>query len=308
VVRALGSIGDKSVVPLLLGAMRDPDAKVREASASVLEGTGWVPENDQERVALAVAKGALDEAASYGATALPALLAMVWDSDPGASDAALSTLAKMNEPKAAEALIRLARDRKTDAFRVRQSAIFGLGVCADARAFDTLSQLLADPDPTIIYAAEKSLGSSHDPRAVASLVALLKDKRYGVRSAASSALQERGWQPATDEEALAYYSAVGDWHKCASYGDAAIPDLLREARATGMGDPIYAICDIKTQKAVDALIGLLLKDPYPELRAAAANTLGQMRAASARDALKRAVKDPDPEVRQEAADALSSMP
>ena len=81
---------------------------------------------------------------------------------------------------------------------------------------------------------------------------------------------------------------------------AALSDQAAEVRVQAVG----ALGRIAGARAIPALQGLLLRDPDPGVRRAAARTLGMLRGAAATSALAAAAADPDASVRQEVSRAL----
>ena len=81
---------------------------------------------------------------------------------------------------------------------------------------------------------------------------------------------------------------------------AALSDQVAEVRLQA----VDALRRVAGARAIPALQGLLLRDPDPGVRRAAARTLGMLREPPATSALTAAAADPDASVRQEVARAL----
>jgi HEAT repeat protein len=307
VIRALSDLGSSTATPALVTAMTDPDADVRKAAAAALPSLGWQAATDQDLIALTVAQGDLAGAAAFGSAAIPRLKAVMNDADPETQDAAINALAGMKDPTGLDVVIALAKDRGQDTFRGRDSAIIALGKSREVRAADALLFLLKDPEYSIVYQAATNLAQNGEQRAVAPLLAVLKGKDDSVKDVAASALGKLGWKPATDKEALLFYPAVQGWDECVKLGDKAIPALLDAARSGAYwDDALETVGRIRSPASVTALVKML-KDDRPELRAAAASALGNAKAVSARDALKRAVKDENEMVKEAASEALAAL-
>lgn len=131
----------------------------------------------------------------------------------------------------------------------------------DARAFETVLRLTADPDGGVRYDAAIGLGILGDARAVAPLVALMhrNDEEGAVDSAAATGM-------------------VG-------LGAAAVPALLWEAEG-GKGYArimaIYALGNIGGEEAVELLTSLA-SDADEQVRVAAGEALEEIESASAGD-------------------------
>ncbi len=162
---------------------------------------------------------------------------------------------------------------------VRANAASTLGRFKDARAFDPLVASLNDQDASVRMAAALSLSNFKEPSEVPPLIALLKDPDEGVSQAAVLSLGVL-----RDPRAIpALISALSN-HRGARMG----------LRNIG-------------QAAVPALIEALRND-NPNVRAGAAEVLGEIRDPVALPPLLAAVYDSQPEVRISVAVALSEFP
>lgn len=80
-VHALGGIGDTGAVPHLVSALRDTDHYVRMEAASALDRLEWYPENDACRVRYFIASRQWEKAAAIGEPAVGPLIEMLKDED-----------------------------------------------------------------------------------------------------------------------------------------------------------------------------------------------------------------------------------
>ncbi len=67
----------KSLKKNALDMLNVPDMAVRKSAARILEGQGWTPGNDRERVLMAIAQNKWSEVQRLGAAALEALLGLI---------------------------------------------------------------------------------------------------------------------------------------------------------------------------------------------------------------------------------------
>ena len=86
--------------------------------------------------------------------------------------------------------------------------------------------------------------------------------------------------------------------------EAALTGALNDPAAEVRVQAVHALRRVAGARAIPALQGLLLRDPDPPVRRAAARTLGMFRETSVRSALTAATTDPDAAVRQEVTRAL----
>ena len=78
-----------------------------------------------------------------------------------------------------------------------------------------------------------------------------------------------------------------------------IPNVRRAA--------VRALDDLRERSAIPALEGMVVNDPDPDTRRAAAEALGDFSAARSLDPLSRALADRDPDVQRDAAQAIGNL-
>ena len=127
-----------------------------------------------------VALGALDDA-----SASPALMKALNDSESPVRQQSAWALGAIDEPSAVEALIRALKDTDQG---VRQQAAWALGAIDDPRAVNPLMQSLKDSEPKVREQAAWALGAIGDHRAVDALLPALKDTEARVRRQAAWAI------------------------------------------------------------------------------------------------------------------------
>jgi HEAT repeat protein len=191
--------------------------------------------------------------------------------------AAVSSLGKLRDPKAAEPLIKLLEDRDPD---VREAAVNALGLIGSELAIEPLVLTLVDPQSSIRQAAAYALRrtepywerSEAAARAIPRLQAALKSHEYWVRHSAADALkklgvsQEREGSLATDSDGA-----------------------------------------LRKRQAAQAVLISMLSDSDREFRQAAAEALGRIGLADSIPALAQRLADGDRGVQAAAARSLEGL-
>ncbi len=196
--RSLARIATPNVLPLLVGALDEPDPAVL---LGVIEGVKVV----RARTALpklktilaarrdqpAVVKGILDALGEIGdPEAVPILVEFLAGSHPEADHAArwsaANSLGKLGRPEASGALVALLEDQFTD---VRQTAVEALGRIGDAGASEALGRTVRqDKDPVVRELAAQSLGKLGNAATLDVLLPVLDDTEPRVAKAAWTAM------------------------------------------------------------------------------------------------------------------------
>lgn len=105
-------------------------------------------------------------------------------------------------------------------------AIETLSKIKDTRAVLSLLAVLKDRDWFMRTTAAQALGNIRDDRMIKPMLALLKDSRFELRRTAVEALRKQGYEPANQRERIAFIMAGRDWAELAKMGAAAVPSLL----------------------------------------------------------------------------------
>lgn len=168
--------------------------------------------------------------------------------------------------------------------QVRISAMMALEKLRDPRSVDYLAQSLGDPDSSVRTQAASALGGIgiRAPRAVASLLALLRDdhEKFSVRYAAAEAL-----------------CGIGEL-------EAVVP-ILKMSESIPGPDIIHTSCaDLLRGKAILEWLKAELEAMESERRRAAAWALGKLEVSETVALLAGAIRDADARVRLTAAQAL----
>jgi HEAT repeat protein len=246
VVHALGGIPGRRATDLLVPLLRDPETRVREAAAQVLDARRWEPSDETEG-------------------ALRALANREW-----------SELETMGEPAISVLIIALGFYDD----EIRQEAAAWLGRLKALQAEGALAAML-DRDavfPADRAAAAQALGQIGGARAVAALVAALRNGHREVRKKAAEALDALGWQPASDAQRAEHAVAAQDWGKAVGLGAVAVAPLCR-----------------------------VLYDDAADIRYFAAGALGEIGDREAAEPVARLLSDGDAGVRRAAENALKAL-
>jgi HEAT repeat protein len=190
----LGRVGGAPAADQLAKLAADPFARVRIAAGAGLlrlgdaRGVALIeqaladPNREQrEQSATAVASAALEEGAL-----VPALARNLYDPAHNVRVSAISSLGRIANGAAAEALLEKAKDRE-----FLTAVIGALGRIRDPRAAEAVVRHLADHDPRVRAAAATALGEPGGAGAPAGLIACLSDPATEVRLAAILALTKR---------------------------------------------------------------------------------------------------------------------
>lgn len=113
-------------------------------------------------------------------------------------------------------------------------------------------------EPGIRKAAAAALGQLGDARAVAPLIAALRDGY--LRKTAAEALDHLGWQPTQDENGARYLIVMGEVDKCAAIGAPAVEPLilaLKGGEEKFQEAVMQKLGEIADPRAFEPLIGML---------------------------------------------------
>lgn len=280
------------------------------------------------------------------AGAVAALIETLGDASPAVRAAAISSLGKLQDPRAIAALAKALRE-DTDP-RVREAAAYAIGEIDDSRAVAPLLEALrTEKVPSVREKIVHALGEIDDPSAAAGISAVIKDPSVKVRREAVWALGELAdpssvpslISMARDEDAAVRQhtaQALGELKNVAAID--ALMTLTRDTHADVRQQAVQALGELQDQRALPALLAALkdakpdvrsqaaaaiheledmktappalieaLSDPNREVRRSAAHALGNIEDAAAVPALKRLTSDTDAEVRRAAAEALSDI-
>lgn len=288
-VTTLARLGDRSALPLILSALRDPDFRVRSEAARTLGALGDSSATDALSSALSDQSADVRVEATFAlgrikdSRALGPLTSLLSDRDPRVSLAAAESLARLHDPRATRVLI---ESLSSADWRVRSRATQVLARVAGEGQLDQavgpLAASLADKDPVVRYYAAEAL-TGIGARAIPALIEALRSHRDSDRDRAARVLWRIG-APAVDS----LIAVLQDKN--------ATPEMrAASARALGM---------IGDKRSIKGL-ALLLKDERYFVRQQAALALGQM-GEPAVDLLLEMATSSTPATREAAIEALGS--
>lgn len=159
----LGTLGDTSVRPALMQALRDRDIRVRYNAVHAL--------------------GELGIGEAVDAVAVVAL----GDGHAGVRAAATQALGKARQPRIVAILAEALRDTE---WSVRGSAATALGMLGDPEAIHPLSLALRDISADVRFHAASALGVIGHREAIPALVQALDDEVLTVQTACADALEK----------------------------------------------------------------------------------------------------------------------
>lgn len=189
---ALGRIGDRRAVPVLLECLRDNDEDTSLSEVFAALGALGDPRALPALSARAQAfdMEAMTALADLGDAGIPALLKLARHPDPDMRQEAVWRLSNCPHPSTQKALIEIVRTDPVPA--VRAAAVRALGHVGDRHVVTVLIPLLAQGDPGVREQAAEVLGWFTDARAVPAVYAAAVDRRapLSVREAALNTLRD----------------------------------------------------------------------------------------------------------------------
>ena len=308
------------MVDRLVEQLRSDETETRRAAATALGRIGDPRAveplvallDDDDRELLVVASNAL--ARIGDGRAFEPLLRLIGDDDLGVRQAAIGALNSIGHPQMSARMRALLEDGDP---RIRESAVkiagyFGYASCADA-----LLDRCRDTDETVRAAALEHVAFLDDGRSAPVLIAALANETPRARAAAAQALAHAAGAEALD----ALRRAAGDpdpwvrYFSVTSLGRlsdrASLPRLEQMAAEDGAQQvrlaAIGAIGEIGVANdgAAVSMLEAISEAPDDELAMAALRALASVDAASAFDALQRALSAERPARRAVAAEALA---
>jgi HEAT repeat protein len=264
---ALAASKDARAVPLLVNAMADDEAEVREA--------------------------AQDGMVSLGSQAVGTYLPLLKGEDPEARAGAIELALRLGDQGAVEPLCELLDGGSADA-ATRKAAIDALTeLCAAGSDIDLLPYLVravGDKDEGVRLAAITALRQSQASGGVSSLVTAFRTSTPKTRKAAGEALEAIGGpsvyplmccaaDPRVSSRAVALVRRIGEGQEVVR----AIQNKNAKVRKAAIG--VIVGLRYKESSVISALILRLRKDPDVKVRIAAAEALGVFDASGAGDLL-----------------------
>ena len=225
-VRSLGKSKDTRAVDVLLSAMEDDDANIRNQAGLSLSELGEAAQSRLIEILLdpkqkASVRGTATWALANLSTpdSIQALMDVVNDTNEDVRFQAIDGLGVPGLTLAVDPLIRALQDKSSE---IRWVAAGALGRIGDSQAVKPLLIALNDPEAVVRMWASISLGSYlHSPLALEPLILLLSDSDIEVREWAAHGLGELG-----DKEAInPLVESLNDPHS-----------LVRAAAAKSLGE------------------------------------------------------------------------
>jgi HEAT repeat protein len=327
---ALGQLGDTKALDPLISALNDDDEFVRQATCGALGKLGGAravgalaaATKDYYRNVRREAVTALGEAG--GDRALVALITALKDRDKGVRRRAVEALDGMGDRRAVIPLITALSDSDVG---VRKRVVDALGRMQDSRAIEPLLTALGDSDPYIRHKAAEAVEVLRGNRRVrppaageikatdATLESPAQMRATAASQPAGTTAQRREREPQAETPTPLQQSDASLRTKTSDAVNPSSDDgdgrpVLSDSPQSAVDDhqPSVATEDagIGQPPDVTALVAAL-KDTDPQVRAKAAEILGQIGDPRAVKPLIRRFNDSELAVRQAAAKALDSL-
>ncbi|MFA5331113.1 MAG: HEAT repeat domain-containing protein [Methanoregula sp.] len=300
IVEALGKIGNTKVIPFLVPALSDTSPYVRIEAVWSLEKLGWTPKNNQQMVRYLIAKEQWGKLARIDTGALPALLPALADENPNI------------------------RNNVTAIFLERGTAAIPALYSAQNSPEENLKKAAGD----LITRISRNSGTSGTSGVLGNIGNdswLLSNDEIPEEFDLSSEerdedAEKKPESPETHGEKIRRFSGL-----LANPDPAIRVVAVEELRAMGLpairplGNALHdpdpqvrsaaseALGSIRAVHAVSALIRLLRTDPDKNVRISSARALGAIRDAYAIPPLAEQLSDPETGIRAAAAAALGAI-
>ncbi|MFN7140193.1 MAG: HEAT repeat domain-containing protein [Limisphaerales bacterium] len=262
----------KQATPILLDALKHEESGVQKAAADILRTIGQTPAMNSfltaevgavpQNAVTVLAQGlkspnrdlrqasaeALGRMGDY--SAIPKLVAALWDEDRFVRDAALYSLNLLHWKPANDAELVL---RDVILQRWETAALF------DSVALEPLVMVLESEDPAVCKGAIETLGKIGDKRAEEALAVMLGHHDKSVRTAAAQALRLMGWQPNDPQDFVLLAIELGDWETVKMQGEMAVGPLITQIKenyhvSEFSRDAMNALAQISDPRAVTTLL------------------------------------------------------
>ena len=344
--QALSLFGDEVAVSILLNAIRQPDLTMRRLAAEALARVRGSRSVNTLIEALGDRDWLVRQSAVEALGGIPdgravaALLTLAHDPEWRVRQALVMALRRVGDSRIFDPLQDLAHD--SDRW-IRRVVMEQCAMLDDRRAIEILLGGLHDDEPSVRRTALRVLGQRRDPSAAIFVAEHLTDPQPEIRVAVVHALAQMDLGLALErlpllvhdpEEAVRRVVADGLGELGNEEGIEALEVLLKDEATTVRGEAVEALAHIGTLRAAEVLVATLSYEPVkaqiqvqlanmgqlatrallrtaraaePELRAVAAETLGQLRSPHALPTLRLLLRDPDTRVRQAAEKAMKMV-
>ena len=286
---SLRRVGSLQALGPLVGALEDPSGAVRWHAAKVLEELEWEPANNAQRALLAVARGDLEKATSYGPDAVEPLTLALRTGAYHERHAAVNALGKIADARVLKPLLVALKDKD---YQVRCAAVEALRKLVDQAAVGPLIAALKDVHHHVRAAAAEALGQFGNPQAIEPIIPLLRDKNWEVRQVATLALGKFRDPRIFDPVAALLKDPDREVR------EAAVRTLEQMGDRRVIGPLVLALKDEQDVVRQMARVALRNLDPHWERTEAARAAASQLRAG---------LTNAEYWVRQSAADALARI-
>ncbi len=256
IVKALEQQGTPQAIEALTRTLNDPVERVRTKGSEALARLGWQADSGEQQALAAIAAQDWEACVALGASAVQPLIETLQQTSAGT----------------------------TAGVELKENAVLTLGRIGDSRALEPLLDALRGGNRKAAQAL--AAARFEDSRVEAELVAVLTVPSEAIRKAAAAALDQLGWQPASDDQKAIHSVAAQDWEACAALGSSAVEPLIAvlESHRFETANPIReqaaeVLGRIGDARAVEPLVAALKSTPGAgtiKLITCAADALGEI--------------------------------
>lgn len=324
-VKAIGEMGDRSQIPLIIPGLKDSAPFVRFFTVESLGQLGGpealklllaMGKDPDGMVRVAVVKSLDDMAASKngapaGVDMNNILATLIDDTEPTVKLFALAALTRNGDAKAFSQIMEIVPKLEGPA---RSAGAAALGRTKRREAAPFLTKMLADPDATLRMYAAEAMGEIVAPESFAPLAKAITDADPAVRGAAATSLGKLGDPNAiplldktvTDPDPIVRVSAAEGLQRLGKRAMPIYEAALAESDYAVRHFTVGSLRKVGGKEAMP-LLKKALGDEAQRVRIAVVRALGEVGGREAIPILKESLKDPDSSVRTYAAGNVARL-